>query len=100
MNIDMNELPILFMQLFNAYRSAVDSGAFGSIADDFISGADKFSKARVEREVAAYKAYVEAGMSSQEAVQLILARRKVFRDDFNEFISRFGRTLNVELQRK
>lgn len=98
--IDMDSAAMFLMQAYTAYKAACDSGVLSSLGDDIIATVDKFSDARLAREVKAYKAYIEAGMPPEGAVQMLLARRRVFHNDFTEFLNSIGRNLRAEMQFK
>lgn len=71
--------------LFEVYEGLKEAGILQELGGDLVEALNSVSDIITEGDVKAFRAYIDAGMSSDQAVELILSRKRRLKSDIIDF---------------
>ncbi len=74
--LDLDKMITVFGLMVHAYRAIKNDGVFQELGSDALKVLEAISKSQTNMDVLAFKKYVAAGMSSAEAVEVLIARKQ------------------------
>lgn len=94
MNIEIGDSKQLIAMAhlgMEVYRSLKSAGVLKELGEDLLAVGNALSRQTTANDVHALKAYMDAGMSSEQAVQILLARKVRTAAKTNEFLEKLSK---------